>query len=134
MQPKIAEWTAAERAANPDAHLTLAWVPHDWVRGLYFYDDFDVRFAETFHDGSWFAGVDQADLLSRIACPAVYLKAKTKYGEDGLLLAANSDEDAARVQELIGACETIVVESGHDIHYDHPEAFVEAINRVAGNN
>lgn len=134
LQPKIAEWTAAERAANPDAHLTLAWVPHDWVRGLYFYDDFDVRFAETFHDGSWFAGVDQADLLSRIACPAVYLKAKTKYGEGGLLLAANSDEDAARVQELIGACETIVVESGHDIHYDHPEAFVEAINRVAGNN
>ena len=55
-------------------------------------------------------------------------------GEGGLLLAANSDEDAARVQELIGACETIVVESGHDIHYDHPEAFVEAINRVAGNN
>ena len=44
MQSKIAEWTAAERAANPDAHLTLAWVPHDWVRGLYFYDDFDVRF------------------------------------------------------------------------------------------
>ena len=134
LQPKIAEWTAAERAANPDAHLTLAWVPHDWVRGLYFYDDFDVRFAETFHDGLWFAGVDQADLLSRIACPTVYLKAKTNYGEDGLLLAASSDEDAARVQELIGACETIVVESGHDIHYDHPEAFVEAMDRVAGNN
>ena len=50
------------------------------------------------------------------------------------MLAANSDEDAARVQELIGACETIVVESGHDIHYDHPEAFVEAMGRVAGNN
>ncbi len=76
--------TVGERAANPDAHLTLAWVPHDRVRGLYFYDDFDVRFAETFHDGSWFAGVDQADLLSRIACPALYLKAKTKYGEGGL--------------------------------------------------
>ena len=50
LQPKIAEWTAQERSANPDAHLTLAWVPHDWVRGLYFYDDFDVRFSETFYD------------------------------------------------------------------------------------
>ena len=74
----------------PTPTLTLAWVPHDWVRGL-FYDDFDVRFGETFYDGTWFDGVDQADLLSRITCPTVYLKAQTSYGEDGTLLAAYSD-------------------------------------------
>ena len=132
LQPKIAAWTAAERAAAPDAHLTLAWVPHDWVRGLYFYDDFDVRFGETFYDGTWFDGVDQADLLSRITCPTVYLKAQTSYGEDGTLFAANSDEDAARVQQLIACCETTVIESGHDIHYEHPDAFAKAVNEAAG--
>ncbi|RDB58671.1 alpha/beta hydrolase [Gordonibacter sp. 28C] len=131
LQPKVAEWTAQERAANPDAHLTLAWVPHDWVRGLYFYDDFDVRFGETFYDGTWFDGVDQADLLSRIACPVVYLKAKTNYGEDGLLYAANSDEDAARVQDLVANCETVVIESGHDVHYEHADAFAGALDQVA---
>ena len=130
LQPKIATWTEAERATDPDAHLTLAWVPHDWVRGLYFYDDFDVRFSETFYDGSWFDGVDQADLLDRIACPTVYFKAKTNYGEDGTLLAANSDEDAAHVQYLVANCQTIVVESGHDIHYEKPQAFVEAVDVV----
>ena len=132
LQPKIAEWTAQERAANPDAHLTLAWVPHDWVRGLYFYDDFDVRFSEAFYDGSWFDGVDQADLLSRIACPTVYLKAKTNYGEDDTLFAANSDEDVARVQGLVANCETIVIESGHDIHYEHCSSFVEALGKATG--
>ena len=130
LQPKIAEWTAQERAANPDAHLTLAWVPHDWVRGLYFYDDFDVRFSETFYDGTWFDGVDQADVLGRIACPTVYLKAQTNYGEDGTLFAANSDEDAARVQQLVANCETVVVESGHDIHYEHGDAFIDALDEV----
>ena len=95
-------------------------------------DDFDVRFGETFYDGTWFDGVDQADLLSRIACPTVYLKAKTNYGEDGTLLAANSDEDAARVQQLVAVCETVVVESGHDIHYEHPDAFAKAVNEAAG--
>lgn len=131
LQPKIAEWTAQERAANPDAHLTLAWVPHDWVRGLYFYDDFDVRFSETFYDGTWFDGVDQADVLGRIACPTVYLKAQTNYGEDGILFAANSDEDAARVQQLVANCETVVVKSGHDIHYERPQTFADAIDRAA---
>ena len=42
----------------------------------------------------------------------MYLKAKTNYGEDGTLLAANSDEDAARVQQLVAVCETVVVEHG----------------------
>ena len=75
---------------------------------------------------------DQADLLSRITCPTVYLKAQTSYGEDGTLFAANSDEDAARVQQLIACCETTVIESGHDIHYEHPDAFAKAVNEAAG--
>ena len=100
------------------------------VTGLYFYDDFDVRFSETFYDGTWFDGIDQADLLRCITCPAVYLKAKTNYGEDGTLLAANSDEDAARVQQLVAVCETVVVESGHDIHYERPKTFA-AVDQMA---
>lgn len=131
LQPNIAEWTATERAARPDAHVALTWVPHDWVRGMYFYDDFDPRFSETFYDGTWFEGVGQAEMLARVTCPTVYLKAATSYGEDGLLHAANSDEDAARVQQLVAECETVVIKSGHDIHYEHPEAFAEAVDRVA---
>ena len=72
-----------------------------------------------------------ADLLRCITCPAVYLKAKTNYGKDGTLLAANSDEDAARVQQLVAVCETVVVESGHDIHYERPKTFADAIDRAA---
>lgn len=130
LQPKIAEWTVQERAGHPDEHLTLAWVPHDWVRGMYFYDDFDVRFSETFYTGSWFEGVDQADLLRRITCPTVYLKAETNYGKDGLLYAANSDEDAARVLDLVAGCELVTIKSGHDIHYEHPDAFATALAQV----
>lgn len=131
LQPKIAEWTAQERAQHPNQHLTLAWVPHDWVRGLYFYDDFDVRFSETFYTGSWFDGVDQADLLRRIGCPTVYLKAETNYGKDGLLYAANSDEDAARVLDLVAKCELITIKSGHDIHYEHSATFSEALGQLS---
>lgn len=77
--------------------------------------------------GSWFEGVDQAELLARITCPVIYLKAKTNYGDDGMLYAANTDEDAERMIGLIVDCEMREVDSGHDIHYEKPEVFIEAI-------
>ena len=67
----------------------------------------------------------------RASHAGLYLKAKTNYGEDGTLLAANSDEDAARVQQLVAVCETVVVESGHDIHYERPKTFADAVDRAA---
>lgn len=130
LQPKIAEWTRAERTADPSAHLVLSWVPHDWVRGMYFYDDFDPRFSEAFYRGTWVSEDEQIGMLESIACPTVYLKAETQYGKDGVLYAANSDEDARRVESLVKDCETVRIQSGHDIHYEHPEAFIEAVDRA----
>ena len=130
LQPKIAAWAEAERAANPDAHLTFALVPHSWTRGTYFYDDFDPRFTEAFYDGSWMAGVDQEALLSMIPCPTVYLKAKTRYGKDGVLYAANSDEDAARVAGMLRDGVKLEVSSGHDIHYERADLFVRTFAQL----
>lgn len=131
LQPKIAEWTAAERAAHADGHLVLSWVPHGWVRGMYYYDDFDPQFSEAFYRGTWVSEDEQVRMLESIACPTVYLKAETRYGKDGVLYAANSDEDAARVESLLAECETVRIKSGHDIHYEHPDAFAGAVDRAA---
>ena len=131
LQPKIAKWTAAERAAHEEGHLVLSWVPHDWVRGMYYYDDFDPQFSEAFYRGTWVSEGEQACMLESIACPTVYLKAETQYGKDGVLYAANSDEDALRVEKLVDDCETVRIKSGHDIHYEHPDGFVGAVDRAA---
>lgn len=56
----------------------------------------------------------------------IYLKANTRYGKDGILYAANTDEDTERVRALISGCERIDVKSGHDIHAEHPDTFVSA--------
>lgn len=131
LQPKITEWTQQQRAVDPQAHLVYEWVPRDWTRGLYYYDDFDPLFGNTFYEGTWLEGVDQADMLSQITCLTVYLKANEQFGQDGVLYAANSAEDAARVQELIPNCETTRIDSGHDIHYEHPTDFIAAVDNVA---
>jgi pimeloyl-ACP methyl ester carboxylesterase len=131
LQRMLAVQTAAFCDEHPGEHATNAFVPRDWTRGMYFMDDWDPRFGEAFYDGSWMAGIDQEGMLKQIECPVVFLKAKTNYGKDGVLYAATSDEDAKRVQQTITHCKTIEIESGHDIHSEHPDAFVDAVNRVA---
>ena len=132
LQELLAQQTATFCAEHPHEHATNAWVPRAWTRGMYFMDDWDPRFGESFYDGSWMAGIDQEGMLKQIECPVVYLKAKTNYGKDGVLYAATTDEDGKRVQQAIPHCETIEIVSGHDIHTEHPDAFVDAVDRAAG--
>ncbi|HAM16584.1 MAG TPA: alpha/beta hydrolase, partial [Eggerthellaceae bacterium] len=130
LQKLLAEQTAAFCAQHPGEHVTNAFVPRDWTRGMYFMDDWDPHFGEAFYDGSWMAGIDQQAMLQQIKCPVVYLKASTSYGDDGVLYAATTDEDAARIQATVPSCETIEIKSGHDIHYEHPDVFANAVDRV----
>ena len=98
---------------------------------MYYMDDWDPRFGDAFYDGSWMAGIDQEAMLGQIKCPTVYVKASTNYGDDGVLYAATTDEDAARIQETIPNCITTELKSGHDIHVEHPDVFVKAIDQAA---
>ena len=74
--------------------------------------------------------VSKQAMLRQIACPVVYLKASTDYGDDGVLYAATTDADAARIQETIPDCQTTELKSGHDIHYEHPDVFIGAVDQA----
>jgi pimeloyl-ACP methyl ester carboxylesterase len=87
---------------------------------------YDRRFGETFYDNSWFEDYDQAEVLSQIESPTIFIKATTRYDGD-LLLAAISDEDAARVVDLLQNGTRIDIESGHDVHYEKPEEFTKVM-------
>lgn len=131
LQPMLARQTAAWCAEHPDEHAVISWVPRAWTRGMYFMDDYDPRFGEAFYNGSWLAGIDQEDLLRSIECPVVYLKATTRYGADGVLYAATTDDDAFRIQQCIRNCTSTTIDSGHDIHVERPDSFVLAIDQSA---
>lgn len=120
----------AYRKEHPGQPLKISWLPHAWLRAMHDLDDFDLAFAETFYDGSWMRGIDQEAMLREIRCPAVYLKASTNYGKDGVLYAANTEADAEKVQSLIAGCERIDVKSGHDIHVEQPQTFLSACEKL----
>lgn len=132
LQTLLAKQTAEFCAMHPGEHVPNAWVPRTWTRGMYFMDDYDPRFGDAFYDGSWMAGIDQEAMLRAIECPVVYLKAITRYGDDGVLYAATSDEDAVRMTNCLPHCGYITIDSRHDIHSEHPDDFVAAIDRATG--
>lgn len=92
-----------------------------------FLNQFDFQFAESFYTGEWFDGASQEEILQAIQCPVVYLKAKTKYGKDGILWAANSEDAADRVMHLLKKGKRKTVRCGHDIHYEKPQYFMKAM-------
>ena len=100
------------------------------IAALYHIDSYDLAFGEAFYEGSWMSGIDQNELLASIQAPSVYLKAKTHYGKDGTLFAANTDEDSDRVMRLLPHATRTVINSGHDIHVEQPTAFIEAIRSL----
>lgn len=128
----VAKSTRDYRAQHPGQPLKLWYVPYGWTHGTLYLDSFDLDFSEAFYTGTWGAGLDQEATLSAIQAPSVYIKAATQYGQDGVLYAANSDEDAQKVRDLIKGSEMITIKSGHDIHFEHPEEFVRIMSDFLG--
>ncbi len=106
---------------------TLNKVSAKSFHGLIYMDRFDYQFSESFFTGIWFEGVNQEEMLRQVQCPVVYLKAKTKYGKDNVLWAANSEESADKMVRLIKNVKRINVKSGHDIHFEKPRYFIKAM-------
>ncbi|MBQ9002796.1 MAG: alpha/beta hydrolase, partial [Eggerthellaceae bacterium] len=68
--------------------------------------------------------------LQQVEGPVVYLKATTRYGDDGVRYAATTYDDDARVRDCLADCECVEIDSGHDIHVERPDVFSEAVGRV----
>lgn len=93
--------------------------------------NYDLRFADTFYDCSWFKNFNQSETLSKIQCPSVLIHASKKinnsdglYDDNGILLAAMDFKDAKCAHKLIKNNELIEVSSGHDVHYEKSDEFV----------
>ncbi|MDO5558954.1 MAG: alpha/beta hydrolase [Oscillospiraceae bacterium] len=126
----LADVLSQKASENPDKPLCVWYIPHGWTHGTYYMDTFDLDFGMAFYDGTWIDNALQEEILQNIKCPVVYLKAETAYGADGVLYAANTDEESDKVVELIDNCTRIKLKSGHDIHYEKPKEFIDSFNMV----
>ena len=131
---KIPARTAREYSEKTGRECKKIWyMPYSWTHGVLYIDEFDPVFSETFYEGTWLEGLSQEEILRNIQCPCTYIKANTSYGPDGVLYAANDDEDARRVEQLIPGCKvTRTPTSDHDIHFVYAKEFVEILEQFHG--
>ncbi|WP_432403158.1 alpha/beta fold hydrolase [Wukongibacter sp. M2B1] len=125
MRKHVARSTKKYRAKHPGEPLKLWYIPYTFIHHTLYVDNYDVEFAETFYTGLWIEGINQEEILANIKCPSTYIKTSTLYGKDGVLYAANSDKDAEKVNNLIEGNDMITIKSGHDIHFEKPDKFIQ---------
>lgn len=90
-------------------------------------ESYDPRFAEAFYDNSFHDDFDHAEVLARIAVPAVLIHTNWRYDENGILQAAMDAEEAERARSLIPDVVFYKVDSGHGFHFEKPREFIRIV-------
>lgn len=91
---------------------------------------YDPRFGDAFYTGSWDEGWDQADTLSRISVPSTLVHTAVRYDEQGILMAAMGDEEAARARDLLPHGRFVKVETGHGFHDEAPRQYIALVDEL----
>ncbi len=122
----LANYAQKYHEKHPDEPVQYFFMPESINFTFIHVKEYDFAFGNHFYDYTWHSGISHEKLLSDIHVPCVFLHAKDRYTEDGILLAASSDKQARTAVSLIEKCELIELESNHDIHRFNPKAFLEA--------
>jgi pimeloyl-ACP methyl ester carboxylesterase len=115
---------------NPEKPVQYFFMPESVNFTFLYSNQYDLRFGERFYNYTWHNGINHADLMRDISVPTIFLHTEETYTDDGILMAASSNEQARRAVELIGDCELIELKSNHNIHRFNPKVFIEAITKI----
>ncbi|MEG0019549.1 MAG: alpha/beta hydrolase [Oscillospiraceae bacterium] len=119
------------RKKHPQKALQYFFLPPSVNRMFLFMDSYDLRFGDNFYNSSWFDGYNQREILSRIACPAVLIHTSWSVDENGILMAAMSEDDAKLAHSLMKNSELVNVVSGHGFHFEKPQEFEQIVTLFA---
>ncbi len=136
---KIADAAQKYHDKKPGQPIQIWFLPkslNERLFGMFLYiQDYDLRFGDKFYDYTWHNSIKHSDLMSNIKVPTVFIHAKEAYAldpetKDSILMAAASNKQARKAVGLIKDCELFELVSGHDIHLEKPEIFIENINKL----
>ncbi len=127
VRQKMTKMAAKYRKRHPDKNLKVLFWPKTALSGFQGMNHYDPLFGEAFFNDSFHNGIPHEELLRGIKCRTIFMKAKTDSTEDGILMAALSEDDLERVTDLIADCRIVRFDCGHGIHIEKPDKFIECL-------
>ncbi|MDD6489038.1 MAG: alpha/beta hydrolase [Clostridia bacterium] len=127
----LANYAQQYHEQHPNENVQYFFMPESINFMFMYINEYDMQFGEHFYDYSWHSEISHEKLMSDIKVPTIFLHAKDNYTDDGILMAASSDEQARKAVSLIENCELIELESNHDIHRFNSKIFIDAINQLS---
>lgn len=131
-QWSIGAWDAMRAAAPQFLPERLAWLPVPEAPPQQL-KEYDPEWGRAFWTGAVAASCDHERMLAGVKVPAVLLTHHRRaVDEAGFLLGALSDQQARRVQELLGGAGVDVTyrsfpDVGHSMHGENPDLYVETL-------
>lgn len=130
IQQKMIAMAEKYRKKHPENNLRVLFWPKAALSGFQGMNNYDPLFGEAFYTDSFHSGIPHEELLQNIKCKTIFMKAKTNTSEDGILLAALSEEDLKRMSELIDDFQIVRFDCGHGIHIEKPKEFIECVTSL----
>jgi len=124
---KMTAMAAKYRQKHPDRNLKVMFWPKAALSGFQGMNRYDPLFGEAFYTDGFHAGIPHEELLKSITCKTIFMKAKTHVSEDGILMAALSEEDLEKVSERVANFQIVRFDCGHGIHIEKPKEFIECL-------
>lgn len=130
VKSKLTGMAAKYRKKHPDKNLKVMFWPKAALAGFQGMNNYDPLFGETFFSDSFHCGIPHENILRNIKCKTAFLKAKTNVSDEGVLMAALSEEDLERVSELVADLQIVRFDCGHGIHIEKPKEFIECLVKL----
>lgn len=117
------------RVKHPDRDLKVPFWPKAALSGFHGMNDYDPLFGENFYNDSFHCKIAHEEMLKSIQCETIFMKAQTNISEDGILMAALSEDDLKRVASLVPDCRVVRFSCGHGIHIEKAKEFIECCGK-----
>ena len=111
-------------------NLKVLFWPKAALSGYQGMNNYDPLFGENFYNDNFHCGIPHEELLRNIKCKTIFMKAQTNISENGILMAALSEDDLKKVSELISDCNIVHFDCGHGIHIEKPKEFIKCVVKL----
>lgn len=131
IKEKMTALAAKNRKKHPNKDLKVPFWPKNALKGFQGMNQYDPLFGESFYTDRFHAGISHEELLKNIQCKTIFMKAKTSFSDEGILMAALSESDLDKVSELIADFHIVRFDCGHGIHIEKKKQFIQCLIELA---